>query len=315
MEKHERKLELAARAAWLYYIANNTQDEIATKLDVSRQAAQRLVSMAVTEKLIKFRLDHPLAACIELAETLRSRYELTYCDVAPSDPESEDPDASLGGWAAGYLETCLSAKAPTVYAFSTGRTLRAAVNQIQSMTQPQHKIVSLVGNMAHDGRASHYEIVMHLADRINAQAFLMPTPVVASSAEEREFLQKQRSFLAVRDLASQAKLVVVGIGEIGWNCPLHKDGFINDIEVAELLECGAVCDLLAWAFDKDGALVEASTNARVAGLALSELPAQRTVAVAGGARKVEAIRAVLRGKLVAGLITDETTARALLAAH
>jgi DNA-binding transcriptional regulator LsrR (DeoR family) len=49
MEKHERKLELAARAAWLYYIANNTQDEIAAKLDVSRQAAQRLVSMAVTE--------------------------------------------------------------------------------------------------------------------------------------------------------------------------------------------------------------------------------------------------------------------------
>lgn len=314
MEKYERKLDLAARAAWLYYIANNTQDEIAAKLDVSRQAAQRLVSMAVTEKLIKFRLDHPLAACIELGEALRDRYQLAYCDVAPSDPEAEDPDVSLGGWAAGYLENCLSAKAPTVYAFSTGRTLRAAVNQIQPMTQPQHKIVSLVGNMAHDGRASHYEIVMHLADRINAQAFLMPTPVVASSTEERDFLQKQRAFIAVRELAVQAKLVVVGIGEIGWNCPLHKDGFINDAEVAELLECGAVCDLLAWTFDKDGALVGASTNPRVAGLSLSELPGQRTVAVAGGARKIEAIRAALRGKLIAGLITDEATARVLLRA-
>jgi DNA-binding transcriptional regulator LsrR (DeoR family) len=314
MEKYERKLDLAARAAWLYYIANNTQDEIAAKLDVSRQAAQRLVSMAVTEKLIKFRLDHPLAACIELGEALRDRYQLSYCDVAPSDPDAEDPDVSLGGWAAGYLENCLSAKAPTIYAFSTGRTLRAAVNQIHPMTQPQHKIVSLVGNMAHDGRASHYEIVMHLADRINAQAFLMPTPVVASSPEERDFLQKQRSFIAVRELAAQAKLVVVGIGEIGWNCPLHKDGFISDADVAELLECGAVCDLLAWTFDKDGALVEASTNRRVAGLALSELPGQRTIAVAGGARKIEAIRAVLRGKLIAGLITDEATARALLKA-
>jgi len=40
----------------------------------------------------------------------------------------------------------------------------------------------------------------------------------------------------------------------------------------------------------------------------------RTVAVAGGTRKIEAIRAVLRGKLVAGLITDEATARALLTA-
>jgi DNA-binding transcriptional regulator LsrR (DeoR family) len=181
------------------------------------------------------------------------------------------------------------------------------------MTQPQHKIVSLVGNMAHDGRASHYEIVMHLADRINAQAFLMPTPVVASSADERDFLQQQRSFLAVRDLAAQAKLVVVGIGEIGWNCPLHKDGFINDADVSELLECGAVCDLLAWAFDREGRLVEASTNARVGGLSLDDLPARRTVAVAGGARKLDAIRAALHGRLIAGLITDETTARALLA--
>lgn len=45
----DRKLDLAARAAWLYYIASNTQDEIAAKLDVSRQVAQRLVALAVSE--------------------------------------------------------------------------------------------------------------------------------------------------------------------------------------------------------------------------------------------------------------------------
>ncbi|MEO1298709.1 MAG: sugar-binding transcriptional regulator, partial [Cyanobacteria bacterium J06636_16] len=42
----ERKLDLAARAAWLYYIAGDTQEAIATKLEVSRQAAQRLVALA-----------------------------------------------------------------------------------------------------------------------------------------------------------------------------------------------------------------------------------------------------------------------------
>ena len=59
-QAEERRLDLAARAAWLYYIGGNTQDEIAAKLSLSRQAAQRLVSLAVTEKLIKFRLDHPV---------------------------------------------------------------------------------------------------------------------------------------------------------------------------------------------------------------------------------------------------------------
>src|SRR3954468_16406828 len=41
-QRRERKLDLAARAAWLYYVAGNTQDEVAEKLSLSRQAAQRL---------------------------------------------------------------------------------------------------------------------------------------------------------------------------------------------------------------------------------------------------------------------------------
>ena len=49
------RLDDAARAGWLYYVAGNTQDEIAQKLGVSRQSAQRLVSLAVSERLIKVR--------------------------------------------------------------------------------------------------------------------------------------------------------------------------------------------------------------------------------------------------------------------
>ena len=45
------RLDDAARAGWLYYVAGNTQDEIAAKLGVSRQTAQRLVAMAVSERL------------------------------------------------------------------------------------------------------------------------------------------------------------------------------------------------------------------------------------------------------------------------
>ena len=51
-DSEHHRLDDAARAGWLYYIAGNTQDEIARKLGVSRQTAQRLVSLAVSEKLI-----------------------------------------------------------------------------------------------------------------------------------------------------------------------------------------------------------------------------------------------------------------------
>src|ERR687898_1100696 len=88
IEQETSRLDEAARAGWLYYIAGNTQDEIATKLGVSRQTAQRLVSLAVSERLIKVRLDHPIANCLDLAARLKARFALDLVEVVPSDPSS-----------------------------------------------------------------------------------------------------------------------------------------------------------------------------------------------------------------------------------
>lgn len=220
----ERKLDLAAHAAWLYYIADNNQEEIATKLGVSRQAAQRLVALAVSEKLIKFRLDYPLSHCIALAESLRDKFGLSTCEVVPSSDDSSGLLASLSHCGAIHLENYLMAKTPTIVALSSGRTLRAIVEQIPSMNQPQHKIVSIVGNLSHDGRAGRHEVVMHLCERTGASAYPAPTPVVATSVEERQLLQTQKSFVAIQALAAQARVTFVGIGTVAWNAPLHESG-------------------------------------------------------------------------------------------
>lgn len=308
-----RKLDLAAHAAWLYYIAGNTQEEVAAKLNVSRQAAQRLVALAVSEKLIKFRLDHPLSECIALAEKLRDKFGLLLCEVVPSDAGSGDTFNGIGVCAATYLETYLVAKTPTILAFSSGRTLRAMVEQIPSMDQPQHKIVSIIGNMSHYGRAGRYEVVMHLSDRVGShQVYPVPTPVVATSIEEREVLQTQRSFIAVKTLAEQAKATFVGIGQIAWNGPLHQDGFINDDEVTQLIELGAVGEICGWAYDYHGILLQDGTNSRVASVPLEQPASRLIIGVAGGVTKVEAILAALRGKLITGLITDAAAAQAIL---
>ena len=85
----QTRLDDAARAGWLYYVAGRTQDEIAASMGISRQSAQRLVSLSVAEKLIKVRLDHPIAACLELAEALQKKFGLKEVEIVPSDPASE----------------------------------------------------------------------------------------------------------------------------------------------------------------------------------------------------------------------------------
>lgn len=309
----QRRLDLAARAAWLYYIKGRTQDEIAAELNVSRQNAQRLVALANAERLIKFRLDHPLATCIELAQRCRDRFALDCCEVAPSERNGgEDDRLSVGILAARFIEDYMAQNAPVILAMGTGRTLREAVRQVPSMDRPQHKILSVVGNITRDGQASPYDVVMRLADRVGAQCYPLPTPVVTETRAEREMLQAQRGYQATLALAREARAFMLGIGDYGWQAPLHVDGFITDAELADMMDRGAVGELMGWAFDREGRILEGGVHERLTAVPIPIPARPRTVVCAAGLRKVPALAAALRGRLLTGLIIDEATAAALL---
>src|SRR5262249_16827358 len=143
-ESESNRLDEAARAGWLYYIAGNTQDEIATKLGVSRQTAQRLVSLAVSRRLLKVRLHHPIAPSLPLPARLREKSGLGLSEVVPADPASQSTILGVAEATAAELERRLESQHPIVIALGSGRTLRAAADQLPPMACPQHKIVSLV---------------------------------------------------------------------------------------------------------------------------------------------------------------------------
>jgi DNA-binding transcriptional regulator LsrR (DeoR family) len=123
IDNESGRLDDAARAGWLYYVAGNTQDEIARKLGVSRQSAQRLVSLAVSEKLIKVRLDHPIAHCMELAKRLVEKFGLSSCEVVPSDPDAPSSIVGVAQAGAAEMERHLKSKHPKIIAIGTGRAL------------------------------------------------------------------------------------------------------------------------------------------------------------------------------------------------
>jgi DNA-binding transcriptional regulator LsrR (DeoR family) len=306
------RLDNAARAGWLYYVAGNTQDEVAQKLGVSRQSAQRLVAMAVSERLIKVRLDHPIAHCMELAARLTQAFGLKLCEVVPSDPTSTSSSLGIAEACAADMEQRLKSLHPIVVAIGSGRSLRAAVDQLLPLECPQHKIVSLVGNIAADGTASFYDVIVRFADAVQAPHYPMPLPVIASTSHEREVFFDQASVRHIVSLATSADVTYVGVGDLGENPPLLQDGFINRKELQALNKAGAVGEIVGWAFDAEGKLIEGLTNDRVASVKL-DVPAQRLViGVCMGEATVKALGAALKGKWLSGLITDERTAERLL---
>lgn len=307
------RLDDAARAGWLYYIAGNTQDQIATKLGVSRQSAQRLVSLAVSEGLVKVRLDHPIANCLDLAARLASRFALDFAEVVPSDPGSTSTTMGIAEAVAAEVERRLRQPKPLVLAIGTGRTLKAAVEQLTPIECPQHKIVSLTGNITPDGSAAYYNVIFAVADKTKARSFPMPLPVIVTSAAEREMLHRQAMIQTTIELAAKADITFVGIGDMGPKAPLYEDGFISEAELKALQKAGAVGEIVGWAFDREGRLIEGLTNDRVASAPIPSRERSLVVAAAMGERKLPGILGALTRRLVNGLVTDERTAVALLA--
>jgi DNA-binding transcriptional regulator LsrR (DeoR family) len=304
-DNEKSRLDEAARAGWLYFIAGHTQDEIAKMLQVSRASAQRLVSLCLAERLITFRLEHPIAACMELAARLKDFFHLVHCEVVPTDPQAPLSAAGIAERAANTLESTLRSEKPAILALGTGRAVRAAVERVTPIDCPDHQIVSLVGNISADGSASFFDTVGRLADRTKARHYPMPLPFLMSSEREREQMLRIDPIAKVRAVAAQADLRLVGIGQMDQRAQVLVDGF-------EMMRLGAVGELTGWAFDAKGRIIKGGTNARLTSIP-PQVPAEAlTIGAAVGSAKVAAIRAALQGRLINGLITDEATASAIL---
>src|ERR1700740_1909941 len=234
-ESEKARLDDAARAGCLYFIAGHTQDEIARMLQVSRASAQRLVSLCLAERLITFRLEHPIAACMELAFRLKERFDLAHSEVVPTDPAASLTTAGIAERAANILESTLRSEKPVIVALGTGRAVRAAVERVSQIDCPNHQIVSLVGNISADGSAGFFATVGRLADRTKARHYPMPLPFLMSSERERDQMLRIDPIARVRAVADKSDLRLVGIGQMDQRAQVHVDGFVTREELFEMM--------------------------------------------------------------------------------
>ena len=114
------------------------------------------------------------------------------------------------------------------------------------------------------------------------------------------------------DLSNGAGLKFVGIGTADAGAQLVASGMIEPREIAAINAGGGVGEMLGHFFDARGRVLETTLTARTLAVDLDGPAHSHIVAIAGGAQKVAAIRAVLESGRLTGLITDEPTARALV---
>ncbi len=309
------ELRLIAKVARMYYGQGLRQTEIMERLNVSQSTISRLLKKAEVEGIVRITVAVPSGTHPELEEALQSLYQLKEVIVVDCIDDEAQIARDLGAAAAFYMETTLR-PGDVIGISSWSAALLAMVDAMHpSQRCAGARVVQIlggIGNPAAEVHATH--VTRRLANLIGGSATLLPAPGVLGTVEAKRVMQEDQYVRQASELFSLVSVALVGIGAIEPSHLLTLSGNVfSGAELKELSERGAVGDICLRFFDGAGVPVVSPLNERVIGMSLEELrKVSRVVGVAGGRRKLAAIRGALAGRWINVLITDRLTASQLL---
>lgn len=306
------EMQLATRAAWLYFIGNSTQAQIAKKLGLTRLRVNRLLAQARELGLVQITVTGRLADCVALEDALCNRFALKEAVVVPSPAEPGQLRQVIAAAAGQYLSRHL--RDGISVGVGWGQTLRLSLASVPRKSYNRLSVVSLIGGLTQSSAVNPHETASHLADIIGAQCYYFAGPAFTDTAQARNMLMNQPMLREVFERGRTVDLAFYSTGELSLASTMVSLNLITRAEMQSLLKAGAVGDICSHWLNVRGELVDHSLNSRAVGLPPEYLkPVKDTVLVSGGKSKVE----IIHGALVAGyanhLVTDEATARQLLA--
>jgi len=310
MAKNVVETDLLVRMAWLYYEEGFTQDQIARKFSLSRSKVVRLLKRAREEGIVSFHITSPGGNCLSLEKKLISLFNLKDAMVVPLVNQEKVRD-TLGKAAAQYLERHL--KDGQLLAIGWGRTIHKMADHIRPGQFKNLRIVNLMGGLTTSLSLNPYDIGGKLASVWGGECYYVYAPAIAASEKLCTSFKSELTVKTALDMARLADYSLVGIGEVGRENTLTQMGYISLPETEILIKKGAVGNIMAQFFNIKGEKVDCELHRRIVSLSIEELRELRNViGVAGGGRKVKSILGALQGKFIKILITDESTAKAII---
>lgn len=309
------ELRLLTKVARMYYERGLRQSAIADQLNLSQATISRLLKRAEEERLVRTTVSVPLGAFPELEEKLQAIYHLKDVIVVDSVQDDEQILRDIGAAAAFYVETTVK-RGEVVGISSWSATLLAMVDAMHPLSKSvEANVVQTLGGIGDPAAEAHAaHLSRRLAALMHGKSVFLPAPGVAGTAKTRRVYLDDPFVREAMALFDGVSLALVGIGSVEPSRLLASSGNVFSPEELEQLKAqGAVGDVCLRFFDSAGLPVITPLNDRVIGISLDQLrQARRTVGIAGGERKLAAIRGALEGGWINVLITDRYTAEKLI---
>jgi DNA-binding transcriptional regulator LsrR (DeoR family) len=313
VEMDPKTYRLLAKLAKMYYEDDLTQKEIGNRLGLSRIKISRMLRLAKEQKVVQIVISPEGESHIDLEHELEARYNLAeVIIVSPTIYSQEIIREELGMAAAHCFLRSLNGN--ETVSITWGRNLSAMVAALTPARYPDLRVVQGLGGLSepisdYDG----VELVQRMAQTLGARGVILSAPGIVKHKETKDALLQERHIADVINMAANANIAIVGIGNPAPDTLMRANKIFTEEEFDWLLAKGSVGDIGLRFFDQDGIPIRGDINNRIIGLDLDKLrKIPRVIGIAGGPEKFEVIRAALRGNFINVLVTDINTAHRLL---
>ena len=312
------QIRLMTKVAHLYHERRLRQSEIATLLHISQAKVSRLLKRAGEVGIVRTVVVVSQGVHTDAGTGARGALRLLEAVVVDVDGDEAAISAGLGSAGAAYLEATL-AGGERIGVSSWSQTLLSVVDRLRPLRTPgADAVVQLVGGVGvAPVQAQANRLLEELAALIGAGPVYVPAPGWWAVPTMRRSLLADPAMEGVAGQWQDLTMALVGIGSLQPSPLLQASG--NAIDPADQ-------DTLLARWGRSATSAPVLRRGRAPGRTATWTPAwsastrnvyrriPRRIGLAGGERKHAAIRAAIAGYWVNVLVTDLSTARALLAA-
>jgi DNA-binding transcriptional regulator LsrR (DeoR family) len=308
----DRDIELMTRVASQYYLEGMTQEAVARSLRLSRPRVGRLLDRARMTGIVEITVNvHPDIG-LQVEAALVSEFGIDQVMLVNDQTDESGQRASVARAAAGFLRRQLSDG--DVVALGMGRNVGAVPDFIGAPPPRTATFVSAIGGSPLvDTGINPNEICRRLAEAFAGSAEVLYAPAYAETPAVRDAFINHDDVRDVLERARAANVALIGIGNARDDSAVVKMGCFSVTEMRRLRDRGAVGDILGSFFDADGRAVVDGIGDRVVAVGRADLEAIKcVVAICSERDKGEAILGALRSGMVNLLVSNLSTARAVL---
>ena len=303
---------IVAEVAWLYFVKNLTQGEIARQLKLSRPTIINYLKLAKERQIVCIKIAGEHFRLNELADTLRARFNLEDVQVIPEDGLSGE--ALTRAVCEAAAQTLPDFVAPgDELGVSWGQTVWFLSENVPWWPVANLTVRQLIGSMANPLLPTSESCSTEIARRLSAACVNLNAPAICSTPELAAMLSAEPIIAEQLANLKRCTKAIFSLSPCTPDTHVVQFNLATPEEVAEYAGRGAVGIIAGRFIDRKGVPVQGQLDERLIGTDLATLRQMTGLLVVSGLHKLGPTLAALRGGFVDRMVVDATLAEAILA--